>query len=204
MLKELIKMSSKLDNIGLRKESDLIDSLIRKISQDSGNSQNLGKTNQELTSQKMTQQSVQTFPQATAVPKTSMTDTLEKMKKDILSMSAGGNKNEPMPQSTTKKISDYVDSIKQQSSSQGKSTTTLDAVKKTLMNPTPPTPQQLDEKINNLLLQNPKIIEADENLVNLVKIANRLDSLGLTKEADVLDRYISGHIKLATLGDLYA
>ena len=32
---------------------------------------------------------------------------------------------------------------------------------------------------------------------DLVKIANRLDTLGLTKEADVIDRYISGHIKVA-------
>lgn len=31
----------------------------------------------------------------------------------------------------------------------------------------------------------------------LVKIANRLDTLGLTKEADVLDRWVEKHIKLA-------
>ena len=31
----------------------------------------------------------------------------------------------------------------------------------------------------------------------LVKIANRLDTLGLTKEADVLDRWVERHIKLA-------
>lgn len=42
---------------------------------------------------------------------------------------------------------------------------------------------------------------------DLVKIANRLDSLGLTKEADIIDRYVSGHIKVAasstTAGKLF-
>jgi hypothetical protein len=175
MLKDLIKVANKLDEAGLSKEADFLDSLITKLAQET------------------------TTPAAapvstTPAQKKTLTSVVDKFQKDLSSATVTAKRDQPVSQDVVKKITDVINKLPQASGPSketGKIKSVSDAVKQTLQNPTPPTPAELDKTIENILAQNPKVIEATNMLSDLSKVANKLDEVGLTKEADFLDSIIT-------------
>lgn len=175
MLGDLIKVANKLDEAGFTKEADFLDSLITKLAQET------------------------TTPAAapvstTPAQKNTLTSIVEQFQKDVSSATATAKKDQPVGQDVVKKITDVINKLPQATKSSeevNKLNSVSEAVKQTLQKATTPTPTELDKTIENILAQNPKVIEATNILSDLSKVATKLDEVGLTKEADFLDSLIT-------------